>query len=255
MKNQTNNNQYDAIAEQYHQSTLERDDRKYVLDPSIKHYLSYGQALAGKTVLDLGCGSGHYSRLAASMGAKVTALDSSAEEIKIAQNIERLKPSGIRYLTGDATKLPQLGQFDMALALFLLHYCKDRSELRAMCQSIYNNIKPGGRFLCFNNNPEHPVQDCLENYAYSITGPQPLKEGDQLTVCLALKDGSQFSFNHYYWAKETYEQALIAAGFKKEDIHWRRLIVSNEGIKQFPAGFWNEYIMNSNPIALDCRKR
>lgn len=246
-------NQYDHIAHEYHQSTLERDDREYVLDPSIEYYL-YAHNLVNKRVLDLGCGAGHYARLVARKGAKVLAIDSSSEEIKIAQDIERAERLGIEYRVLDARNMPKLGEFDVVLALFLLHYCKDKQELQRMCEGIYQNIKPGGYFLCFNNNPLHPVQDCMENYDYSIAGPQPLKEGDILTVSLKLKDGSVFSFEHYYWSKETYQEALIIAGFKAKNIHWRSLVVSESGKRRFPGGFWDEYLANSNPIALECKK-
>jgi ubiquinone/menaquinone biosynthesis C-methylase UbiE len=52
--------QYDNIATQYDNSAEDRSDRENVLVPSAKHYLG---KLQGKSVLDLACGSGYFTRL------------------------------------------------------------------------------------------------------------------------------------------------------------------------------------------------
>lgn len=93
--------QYDEIAGQYDQSAEERSDRESVLVPSAKYYLG---DLAGKSVLDLACGSGYFTRLIEAWGADtVVGADISAEMIDIARRRERENPLGIEYHVADAS--------------------------------------------------------------------------------------------------------------------------------------------------------
>src|SRR6185503_14393888 len=58
--------------------------------------------LAGKQVLDLGCGEGYVARQLARAGAAVVGIDLSSGMIEQARQAEEALPLGIRYAVGDA---------------------------------------------------------------------------------------------------------------------------------------------------------
>ena len=60
------------------------------------------QASAGNTLLDVGCGTGHFSRRFAEIGLKVTALDSD----QVALDYARQQSEDIHYLHATALSLP-----------------------------------------------------------------------------------------------------------------------------------------------------
>jgi len=46
-------NEYDEIADKYYQDSMKRPERECIFIPTIRHYM---QNLAGKRILDAGCG-------------------------------------------------------------------------------------------------------------------------------------------------------------------------------------------------------
>ena len=86
--------------------------------------------LAGKTVLDLGCGSGQVSLLAASMGAKVHAIDIAPRMLAIAR--EAASRAGlaerVRFEEGDVSECPLL-EADLVLLVGVIEYYRDFASL------------------------------------------------------------------------------------------------------------------------------
>jgi ubiquinone/menaquinone biosynthesis C-methylase UbiE len=99
--------------------------------------------LAGKDVLDVGCGTGHYARLAAAMGARVAiAFDVTPEMIAKAP-----RPA----LVGDAGRLPFAdASLDVAIAALLLSFVKD---LEASVKEIARVLRPGGVLIASDLHP------------------------------------------------------------------------------------------------------
>lgn len=60
--------------------------------------------LTGQRVLDMACGPGDLSRHLAVQGARVTAVDLSANMLTHARNLEVEQPRGISYVLGDVTR-------------------------------------------------------------------------------------------------------------------------------------------------------
>jgi len=98
--------------------------------------------IRGKKILDAGAGTGRLAvELAKFPGAKVTALDVSAEML------DRLKKKNqnIECVVGDAENLPFMsGSFDVVLAAFLMVHLKDP---RRFFDEAYRVLKDGGIFL------------------------------------------------------------------------------------------------------------
>ena len=65
--------------------------------------------IKAKSVLDLACGDGYYTRLIKQQGtAQTTGVDISRKMIEQARRIEMAAPVGIKYQTGDNSKLGQI---------------------------------------------------------------------------------------------------------------------------------------------------
>ena len=107
--------------------------------------------VAGKRVLDLGCGYGWHCRYAAERGAQqVLGLDLSRRMLERASR-ENGGP-GITYqLCGIEDYAYPEGAWDLVVSNLALHYVED---LEAVYRKVYRTLVPGGVFLF---NIEHPV--------------------------------------------------------------------------------------------------
>ena len=82
---------YDDIAEPYRQAKA-IPFQDYVVTDTLFRLIG---DVAGRSVLDLGCGEGHNARLVKSAGAAlVEGVDVSSEMIRLAENCERAEPVG-----------------------------------------------------------------------------------------------------------------------------------------------------------------
>jgi ubiquinone/menaquinone biosynthesis C-methylase UbiE len=94
-------------------------------------------------VLELGCGTGEFSRRLASIASRVVAVDVSAEMIRVARN-RSAQLSNIEYLVGDMMALPlDHAAFDCVVSLNTLHHVDPVQALRAM-RTV---LRPGGTLL------------------------------------------------------------------------------------------------------------
>jgi 2-polyprenyl-6-hydroxyphenyl methylase / 3-demethylubiquinone-9 3-methyltransferase len=111
--------------------------------------------LAGKRVLDVGCGGGILSEAMARLGASVTGIDLSENPLKVAQL--HLLESGldIDYQLASAEQLSaqRESQFDVVTCMELLEHVPDPSSTVAACAKL---ATPGGRvfFSTINRNPK-----------------------------------------------------------------------------------------------------
>jgi ubiquinone/menaquinone biosynthesis C-methylase UbiE len=82
------------------------------------------------TVLDVGCGTGHFSRWLNEQGYRVVGLDLSQVML-----LEAHRRNGLPYLLGDALALPFADQtFDVALLMTILEFVPD--PRRALSEAI-----------------------------------------------------------------------------------------------------------------------
>jgi len=241
--------QYDAIAREY-QRTKESPLRRHVEAYSFFQMLG---DVSGLAVLDLACGEGFYTRLIRQAGAAaVTGVDISSAMIALAKEDERQSPLGIAYLCGDVAVLPDLGAFDVVSAAYLLHYAPDESTLQAMCVRIASQLKPGGRFVCINENPGQRAEDYAGYTQYGFNKSVQLPRQEASAITYAMVSGrSMIRFDAYYFSRETYESALRAAGFS--EIVWRPLELAPEGVVECGSEYWREYLGNPPVVGLECR--
>lgn len=240
--------EYDKIAKQYKEAEG-NVYRKYSLEWMFFDRLG---DLRGKSVLDLGCGEGYYTRLIKERGAgAVVGIDISPKMLDIANEQEKKNPLGIRYECYDAVELPKIKEFDIVTAAFLLHYAQTKQELFCMCKNICANLKQGGIFVSLNDNPLSTLQP-NKKFNYTITAKEPLREGCILEVTFYVNGEKKCSFNNYHWEKTTYDSSLISSGFKTVD--WHEIEVSKEGINRFGQSFWIDYLAQPGVALIKCKK-
>lgn len=101
--------------------------------------------IKGKTVLDMGCGSGRFTIALAQLGAKmVTGIDLGKTGITIGQKVsENLKLKNIKFLEGNVTSLPfENESFDFVFSKGVLHHTGD---LEKGLDEYYRVLKKDGK--------------------------------------------------------------------------------------------------------------
>jgi ubiquinone/menaquinone biosynthesis C-methylase UbiE/uncharacterized protein YbaR (Trm112 family) len=97
--------------------------------------------LAGKTVLDVGCGSGRFAEVALSCGARVVALDYSSAVDACRKNLE--SSLNLHLLQADVYALPLRSEsFDYVYCFGVLQHTPNPE---AACLALPALLKPGGR--------------------------------------------------------------------------------------------------------------
>ncbi|WP_425835676.1 class I SAM-dependent methyltransferase [Streptomyces fractus] len=116
-------------------------------DPCVR--AAWGERVAGWLpegdcgVLDLGCGTGSMSLLAAERGHRVTGVDSAPGMLEIARR--KLAGRGAEFLLGDAAEPPvEPGSYDVVLARHVLWTLPDTGAVLRRWVSL---LRPGGRLV------------------------------------------------------------------------------------------------------------
>ncbi|MFX0011979.1 MAG: class I SAM-dependent methyltransferase [Candidatus Hermodarchaeota archaeon] len=136
--------------------------------------------ISGLTGLDIGCGEGYNTRIAAKKGAIMTAVDISETFIKHAKETEDSEPLGIRYQISNAVDLhfPN-DHFDFIMATMSLMDIADHKKCLA---EVFRVLKPKGFFQFSISHPVTTgkwewVRDETEKIRSSDGSLQPRKIG------------------------------------------------------------------------------
>ena len=113
-------------------------------------------ALAGRRVLDVGCGGGILSDAMARRGAEVLGIDLAAKPLKVAQlhALEAGTPRvAYREVAAEALALEAPGEFDVLSCMEMLEHVPDPASIVRACAQL---VKPGGWlfFSTLNRNPK-----------------------------------------------------------------------------------------------------
>jgi SAM-dependent methyltransferase len=127
--------------------------------------------LAGRLVLDAGCGGGRYARLLGSWGARVVAADLSSAVAKAAEVCGSLK--NVLVLQADLLDLPLAeGVFDLVYSIGVLHHTPDP---RRAFHQIARRVKPGGRLAVWLYRRNLPPQEWLNSGLRALTTRLPAR--------------------------------------------------------------------------------
>lgn len=100
--------------------------------------------LAGKTVLDIGCGGGILADSMARKGATVTGIDLATKALKVAQlhALEAQTPNvTYREISAEALALEVPGRFDVITCMEMLEHVPNPASIVQACSTL---VKPGG---------------------------------------------------------------------------------------------------------------
>jgi 2-polyprenyl-6-hydroxyphenyl methylase / 3-demethylubiquinone-9 3-methyltransferase len=112
--------------------------------------------IAGKQVLDVGCGGGILADSMARKGATVLGIDLAGKALKVAQlhALEAQTPQvTYRDVSAEALALEQPGSFDVVTCMEMLEHVPDPASIVQACATL---VKPGGWvfFSTINRSPK-----------------------------------------------------------------------------------------------------
>jgi len=139
-------NDYDSFAEAYTAGTEDNLINAYYNQPAI---LVLAGDVAGRRILDAGCGSGPLMEALRDQGAIVTGFDKSAGMLELARR--RLGGDADLQVAELSSPLPfPDGTFDDVIASLVLHYLEDWGTALTELRRV---LKPGGRLIVSVDHP------------------------------------------------------------------------------------------------------
>jgi 2-polyprenyl-6-hydroxyphenyl methylase / 3-demethylubiquinone-9 3-methyltransferase len=125
------------------------------MNPLRANYIDARAPLAGKRVLDVGCGGGILSEAMAQRGAHVTAIDMGEAPLAVARLhlLESHLEIDYRQATAEQLAAEQPAAFDIVTCMEVLEHVPDPESLVKACAQV---ARPGGDlfFATINRNPK-----------------------------------------------------------------------------------------------------
>jgi ubiquinone/menaquinone biosynthesis C-methylase UbiE len=231
---------WDRAAEEFASYFADGEEfyHKHIISPTMIDLLD---EIAGKTILDLACGEGHFARRLAELAkgnVKITGVDASKNMIRIAREKSEQYSGCMSFQVVDASRMPELqsGSFDIAVCNMALMDIKDYA---AAIREVARVLKPKGVFAfsilhpCFMTpgsgwikedperaDPDNKVGWKVDNYHYTL-------------VCNSLIKSMKDKAYYFHRTLEDYFCALREGGFVVADL--REPVPSRELIKEDPG--------------------
>ncbi|SDH35859.1 bifunctional 2-polyprenyl-6-hydroxyphenol methylase/3-demethylubiquinol 3-O-methyltransferase UbiG [Propionivibrio dicarboxylicus] len=125
------------------------------INPLRLEWIEQIAGLAGKTVLDIGCGGGILSESMAARGADVTGIDLSDKALAVAKLhlLESGRRVDYRKESAEAHAAEAPERYDVVTCMEMLEHVPDPASIVAACAQL---VKPGGHvfFSTLNRNPK-----------------------------------------------------------------------------------------------------
>jgi 2-polyprenyl-6-hydroxyphenyl methylase / 3-demethylubiquinone-9 3-methyltransferase len=135
------------------------------INPLRLNWIDRQASLAGKEVLDVGCGGGILSEGMASRGARVTGIDLSEKALGVARLhlFESGQQVDYQHSSAEAFAEAHPARFDVVTCMEMLEHVPDPASTVAACARL---VKPGGRvfFSTLNRNPK--------SYLFAVIGAE-----------------------------------------------------------------------------------
>ena len=135
------------------------------INPLRLDWINSQAPLAGKTVVDIGCGGGILAESMARKGASVTGIDLSEKALKVADLHSLESGVQVRYelIAAEDLAAREPARFDVVTCMEMLEHVPDPAAIVAACAQL---VKPGGRvfFSTINRNPK--------SYLHAVIGAE-----------------------------------------------------------------------------------
>jgi 2-polyprenyl-6-hydroxyphenyl methylase/3-demethylubiquinone-9 3-methyltransferase len=135
------------------------------INPLRLEWINARVPLAGKNVIDIGCGGGVLSEAMAKKGAKVTGIDLSEKALKVADlhSLESGVEVRYKHIAAEDMALAEQGQFDVVTCMEMLEHVPDPASIVRAAAAL---VKPGGHlfFSTLNRNPK--------SYLFAVIGAE-----------------------------------------------------------------------------------
>ncbi|CDH04644.1 conserved hypothetical protein [Xenorhabdus bovienii str. oregonense] len=243
----TDNILYNPIAHLYENFS----DSSPHIDVEIRTIMHLAGEVQGKSVLDLACGYGLFSRKFKKLGASdVIGVDISDKMIQIAKNKSRQYQDDIEFHIRDVCKMESFGKFDLIVAAWLFCHAESFEDLKTMFRVVADHLKPSGKLIAYTFDPEYRLEKGnYENYFIKVLSEEPVKDTMLLKAEFTTTPPSPFTM--YRWSREQYAAAINEAGLKH--FEWHKPMLQERDIEQQPPGFWDDYQRNCLDTALVCQ--
>jgi ubiquinone/menaquinone biosynthesis C-methylase UbiE len=170
-----------------------------------------------KTILDYGCGSGHFSRTLKAMGARhIIAADISAPVIELARRLD--ETARIQYVQMEENNLSFLSteSVDIAVANLVFMMIPTAQEMLQSLQEIQRVLHARGTFLYLITHPCFVEKGAHDYYNVFDTDYRYMQEGAAYRFVLQDADGNDVNekFIDYHHTLTTYINTTLRAGFQ-----------------------------------------
>lgn len=151
-----------------------------------------------KTVLDLVCGTGYWTKIASASAKTVVATDIAPEMINQAKT--KVYNCPVEFVVSDLYHLPfKPHSFDLVMLGFWLSH-EPKQNYSVLFDAITAPLKPGGQIWVIDNNPP------AEGSQVDSTGAD--EHGNNLKV-RRLDNGNEYVILKNYFSKEELEKILL----------------------------------------------
>ena len=125
------------------------------INPLRLEWINARAPLAGRNVIDIGCGGGILTESMAKKGAKVTGIDLSQKALSVADLHSLESGVQVRYqlIAAEDMAAQEAGQYDVVTCMEMLEHVPDPAAIVKACATL---VKPGGHvfFSTLNRNPK-----------------------------------------------------------------------------------------------------
>ena len=137
------------------------------INPLRLEWINARAPLAGKKVIDIGCGGGILAESMARKGADVTGIDLSEKALKVADlhSLEAEVRVRYKHIAAEEMAAQEPGQYDIVTCMEMLEHVPDPASIVRAAATL---VKPGGHvfFSTLNRNPKA--------YLFAVVGAEYL---------------------------------------------------------------------------------
>jgi SAM-dependent methyltransferase len=186
----------------------------------------------GRTVLDVGCGSGFFTAFYLGRGATVTGVDIAPTSV---ERLQQRHP-GSRFILSDVSEVALDQRYDLVNAFDVLYHIVDDAQWERALLNLAGAVAPGGRLLLTDVFPavEGPQREAAHNRRRPLARYQAVLEPRGLVrsgvlhpthVLLNRELGPWRFLNRLPGLLLAADRALLAAGAGRDDPAVSKLLV------------------------------